>query len=271
MSQPLHVTEERRSMSNTGKAFDHGKAFVGFITAGDPDAESTLRFMREMIRAGADLIELGIPFSDPIAEGPVIQRSSIRGLKSGMTPDKAFEIVSEIRKESQIPIAFMTYVNPIFRYGYDNYFKKCKEIGVDALILPDLPYEEKEEPSEAAKKYGIDVISLIAPTSNERIEMIASDASGFIYTVSSMGVTGVRENFSSNIEDIVKTAKASSKVPVAIGFGISKPEQARHFAQFSDGVIVGSAIERLIEEHGCDAAPYVYDYVRSMKDAIKDL
>ncbi|MFA6952856.1 MAG: tryptophan synthase subunit alpha [Candidatus Methanomethylophilaceae archaeon] len=258
-------------MSNTGKAFEHGKAFIGFITAGDPDEGSTLDFAREMIRAGVDLIELGIPFSDPIAEGPVIQRSSIRGLRSGMTLDKAFGIVAAIRKESQIPIAFMTYVNPIFRYGYDNFFRRCKDTGVDALILPDLPYEEKGEPSAPAEKYGIDLISFIAPTSNDRIRMIASEATGFIYAVSSMGVTGVRENFSSNIEDIVKTAKASSHVPVAVGFGISKPEQARYFAQFSDGVIVGSAIERLIEEHGRDAAPYVYDYVKSMKDAIRDL
>lgn len=256
-------------MSNTGKAFDHGKAFIGFITAGDPDGESTIDFAREMIRAGADLIELGIPFSDPVAEGPVIQRSSIRGLKSGMTLDKAFGIVAAIREESQVPIAFMTYVNPIFRYGYDNFFKKCREIGVDALILPDLPYEEKGEPFVLAERYGIDLISLIAPTSNERIRMIASEATGFIYAVSSMGVTGVRENFSSNIEDIVKTAKISSRVPVAVGFGISKTEQARYFAKFSDGVIVGSAIERLIEKYGRDAAPHIYDYVKSMKDAIK--
>ena len=255
------------------KVFDtpNKKAFIAFLTAGDPTADCTVEYILEMERAGADLIEIGIPFSDPTAEGVVIQDANIRSLKNGMTTDGAFEIVRRVREKSQIPLAFMTYANPVFHYGYDRFFEKCKELGVDAIIIPDLPFEEKREMEEPANARDVALISMIAPTSESRIQEIASEAKGFIYVVSSMGVTGVRSEIKTDLGAIVESIRKVTDVPCAIGFGISTPEQARAMAAVSDGAIVGSAIVKIIAKYGDQASPELYKYVKSMKDAVAEI
>lgn len=255
-------------MSKIRTAFENGKAFIPFITCGDPDLGTTAEVVRAAVRNGADLIELGIPFSDPTAEGPVIQGANIRALAGGVTTDKVFELVKELRRDVEVPMVFMTYTNVVFSYGAERFMAKCREMGIDGIIIPDLPFEEKGEFADAAGMYGINLISLIAPTSDKRIAMIAKEAEGFIYLVSSLGVTGMRNEISTNLEEIVKIIRENTDVPCAVGFGISTPEQARAMAAVSDGAIVGSAIIKLLEKHGRDAAPYVGEYVRSMKQAV---
>ena len=256
-------------MTETAKAFKNGKAFIPFITCGDPDLETTAKIVREAVANGADLIELGIPFSDPTAEGPVIQGANIRALKGGVTTDKVFDLVRGLRKDVKVPMVFMTYSNVVFSYGADKFISTCKEIGINGLILPDLPYEEKEEFLPQCKKYGVDLISLIAPTSENRIAMIAKEADGFIYLVSSLGVTGTRSEISTDLKSIVDVIRQNTSVPCAIGFGISTPEQAKKMADIADGAIVGSAIIKIIEQYGKDAPKYVGEYVKSMKDAVR--
>lgn len=255
-------------MNRIKSAFENKKAFIGFLTAGDPTFEASYENIMAMIRAGAGLVEIGIPFSDPIAEGPVIQEANIRALSNGMTTDRAFELAAKIRESTDIPLCFMTYINPVFKYGFDKFFARCKEVGVDGLICPDMPYEEKGEAAAAARKYDIAVVSLIAPTSEERIKMIAEDAEGFLYIVSSMGVTGVRSEIKTDLASIMDSVKKYAKVPAAIGFGISTPEQAKKMSDISDGVIVGSAIVKLVAQYGENAAPKIYEYVKSLADAI---
>lgn len=244
------------------------KAFIAFLTAGDPDGESTVKYILEMERAGADLIEIGIPFSDPVAEGVVIQEASVRALRAGMTTDGVFDIVRQVRKTSQIPLVFMTYVNPVFHYGYEKFFARCEELDVAGIIIPDVPFEEKEELEETANAHNVAVISMIAPTSESRIKRIASEAKGFIYVVSSMGVTGVRSEIKTDLTSIVESIRQVTDVPCAVGFGISTPAQAGKMAGISDGAIVGSAIVRIIAEHGREAGAYIYDYVKGMKEAV---
>ena len=253
------------------KAFDHGKAFVAFITCGDPDLETTGKVVRQAAANGADLIELGIPFSDPTAEGPVIQGANIRALAGGVTTDKIFEFVKELRKDVDIPMVFMTYANVVFSYGTEKFVKICSEIGIDGLILPDVPYEEKADFQPTCQKYGLSLISMIAPTSHDRIAMIAKEAEGFLYIVSSLGVTGERQAITTDVGAIVDVVRQNTDIPCAIGFGISTPDQASTMAQKADGVIVGSAIVRRLAEYGKDAAEPVGAYVKSMKDAIADL
>lgn len=256
-------------MSNISKAFEKGKAFIAFLTAGDPDINTTKECIIAMDEAGADLIEIGIPFSDPIAEGVVIQGANIRALNSDTYLSDVFNAVKDVRTKTNIPIVFLTYINPVFNYGYEKFFETCNLTGVDGIIIPDLPFEEKEEIKEIAAKNGIDIISLIAPTSENRIKKIAADAEGFVYIVSSMGVTGVRSEITTDIESIVKTVREATKIPAAVGFGINTPEQAKFFSNISDGVIVGSAIVKIIEKYGKDSPEYVYEYVKKMKDAIR--
>ena len=259
-------------MSKIQNAFKNGasgKAFIGFVTGGDPNIEKTKEFILQMIKAGADLVEIGIPFSDPIAEGPVIQEANNRALSAGTTVEKLFKLVSEQRKETDIPFVFLTYVNPVFRYGYDAFFKRCADVGLDGIIIPDLPFEEQPPVREAASKHGIDLISLIAPTSEKRIKEIAKAASGFIYLVSSMGVTGVRSEIKTDLASITAAIKSVTNTPVAIGFGIHTPEQAAQMAKIADGVIVGSAIVKIAAKYGKDAAPHIYNYVKEMKDAVR--
>lgn len=256
-------------MSNIAKAFENGKAFIPFVTCGDPDLETTARVVRAMAEAGADLIELGIPFSDPTAEGPVIQAANVRALAAGTTTDKIFDLVRELRRDVTVPMVFMTYANVVFSYGSERFISTCADIGIDGLILPDVPYEEKEEFDPLCKQYGLDLISLVAPTSEDRVAMIAREAGGFVYIVSSLGVTGVRSEITTDIGAMAKLIRANTTVPCAVGFGISAPEQAERMARLSDGAIVGSAIVKLIAQYGTDAAPYVGEYVRSMKDAVR--
>ena len=255
-------------MSNIRKAFENGKAFIAFITCGDPDLTTTVEAVKEAVRNGADLIELGIPFSDPTAEGPVIQGANIRALKGGVTTDKIFDFVRELRKEVTVPMVFMTYANVVFSYGSEKFIATCKEIGMDGLILPDVPFEEKEEFQSICDRYDIDFISLIAPTSENRIAMIAKEAKGFLYIVSSLGVTGTRTEIKTDLSSIMEVVRRNTDVPCAIGFGISTPEQAKKMAGLSDGAIVGSAIIKLLEKYGTEAPKYVGEYVKSMKNAI---
>lgn len=255
-------------MSRIKQAFADGKAFIAFLTAGDPHAEATIEYILKMEEAGADLIEIGIPFSDPTAEGVVIQDANIRALSAGMTTDGVFEIVRRVREKSQVPLVFLTYLNPVFHYGYEAFFSRCQELSVDGIIIPDLPYEEKAELSGIAASHDVDVISMIAPTSEQRIQTIAKDATGFIYVVSSMGVTGMRGAITTDLGKIVEAIRKVSDTPAAIGFGINTPQQAAHMAELSDGAIVGSAIVKIIERYGAEAGDALGAYVREMKQAV---
>lgn len=252
-------------MSNIKKAFEQGKAFVAFITCGDPDLETTAAAVRAAVANGADLIELGIPFSDPTAEGPVIQGANIRALSGGVTTDKIFDLVRDLRTDITVPMVFMTYANVVFSYGTETFISTCKEIGIDGLILPDIPYEEKEEFLPICHKYDVELISLIAPTSENRISMIAKEAEGFLYIVSSLGVTGTRSEIKTDLKSIVDVVRQNTDIPCAIGFGISTSEQAGKMATISDGAIVGSAIVKLIEKYGKESPKYVGEYVKAMK------
>ena len=255
-------------MNKIADAFSNGKAFIPFITCGDPDLETTKACIREMVKNGADLIELGIPFSDPTAEGPVIQGANIRALAAGTTTDRIFEMVTELREEIRTPMVFMTYANVVFSYGAERFISTCARIGIDGLILPDLPYEEKEEFLPICRENDVALISLVAPTSAGRIAQIAGEAQGFLYLVSSLGVTGTRSEITTDLDSIVKVIRENSSVPCAIGFGISTPEQAAKMAKIADGAIVGSAIIKILARYGKDAPPYVGEFVKSMKQGI---
>ena len=251
-------------MNKIAEAFDHGKAFIAFITCGDPDLDTTAACVRAAVSGGADLIELGIPFSDPTAEGPVIQAANARALAGGVTTDKIFAMVKELRRDVTVPLVFMTYANVVYSYGIERFCDRCVEVGIDGMILPDVPYEEKEEFAPACRERGLSFISLIAPTSENRVAMIAREAEGFLYIVSSLGVTGVRSEITTDIGAMAELVRRSTDIPCAVGFGISTPEQAKKMAGLSDGAIVGSAIVRLIHESGPNAPEAVRDYVRSM-------
>ena len=256
-------------MSNISKAFENGKAFIPFITCGDPDLDTTKAIVRAMAKEGADLIELGIPFSDPTAEGPVIQEANLRALSGGVTTDKIFDMVRELRQDVTVPMVFMTYANVVFSYGAERFITTCKEIGMDGLILPDIPFEEKGEFDDLCKANGLDLVSLIAPTSENRIGMIAKEASGFIYLVSSLGVTGTRSKITTDLDSIVRVIRENTTVPCAIGFGISTPETAAEMAAKADGAIIGSAIIKIVAKHGKDSVPYVAEFVRNIKAALQ--
>ncbi|MBO4484987.1 MAG: tryptophan synthase subunit alpha [Lachnospiraceae bacterium] len=258
-------------MNRIANAFENGKAFIAFITCGDPDLETTAAAVREAVKAGADLIELGIPFSDPTAEGPVIQEANVRALSGGVTTDKIFDLVRDLRHDVTIPLVFMTYANVVFSYGTEKFLRTCAEIGIDGLILPDVPFEEREEFLPECRKYGVKLISLIAPTSEQRIDMIAKEAEGFLYIVSSLGVTGTRTKITTDLGAIVSRVRKNTSLPCAIGFGISEPAQAKEMGALADGVIVGSAIVKLIAKYGKQAPAEVGAYVKSMKDALREL
>ena len=251
-------------MNKIAGAFSHGKAFIAFITCGDPDLGTTAECVRAAVDGGADLIELGIPFSDPTAEGPVIQSANARALADGVTTDNIFAMVKELRRDVSVPMVFMTYANVVYSYGIERFCDRCVEAGIDGMILPDVPFEEKEEFAPACRERGLSFISLIAPTSENRVAMIAREAEGFLYIVSSMGVTGVRSEITTDIGAMVELVRKSTSIPCAVGFGISTPEQAAKMAGLSDGAIVGSAIVRLIHESGPDAPNAVREYVSSM-------
>lgn len=256
-------------MSKISSAFENGKAFIAFITCGDPDLETTAAAVRAAVQGGADLIELGIPFSDPTAEGPVIQGANLRALKNGITTDKIFEFAAELRRDVKTPIVFMTYANVVFSYGIERFISSCSNVGIDGIILPDLPFEEKDEFLPTCRRFGVDLISLIAPTSENRVAMIAKEADGFLYIVSSLGVTGTRSEIKTDLSDIVSVIRQNTSIPCAIGFGISTPDQARKMADIADGAIVGSAIVKLLEKYGKEAPEHIREYVKSMKDALR--
>ena len=255
-------------MSRIAKAFANGKVFIPFITCGDPDLETTKKAVLAMAANGADIVELGIPFSDPTAEGPVIQGANIRALSGGVTTDKVFDLVRELRRETDIALCFMTYANVVYSYGAEKFLTTCKEIGIDGLILPDLPYEEKEEFLPICRECGVDLISFVAPTSEDRIAMIAREATGFIYVVSSLGVTGMRSEITTDLPAIVSLIRANTDTPCAIGFGISGPEQAAKMAGISDGAIIGSAIIRILEKEGREAPEKIGEFTKAVKEAI---
>ena len=257
-------------MINFKNLFENKKKyFIPFVTAGDPNLNKTKEFIIELIKAGASLVEIGIPFSDPIAEGKTIMEASIRALSQETTPDKIFEMVKELRKEyPDFPLAFMTYLNPVFHFGYDNFFKKCKEVNICAIIIPDLPYEEKEEVESISLKYDVALISLIAPTSENRIKEIAKNAQGFIYLVSSLGVTGVRDNITTDVNKIAKTIKEYTDIPVCVGFGIKDLESSKRMSEVADGVIIGSAIVNIIAKYKENSNKYIYDFVKEIVDGI---
>ena len=257
-------------MSRIKNAFkDNNKAFIAFLTAGDPSIEKTEEFIYKLIEGGADLIEIGIPFSDPIAEGSVIQSANIRSLSGGTRIKNVFELVERVRRNTEVPLVFLTYMNTVFKYGTSEFFKRCSETGIDGIIIPDLPFEEKAEIKEPANKYGVDIISLVAPTSEDRIKSIAEESEGFVYIVSSMGVTGMRSEIKTDLESITETVKKYTDNPTAIGFGINSPEQAEKYSKIADGVIVGSAIVKIIEKYGADAGEHLREYADSMKSAMK--
>lgn len=255
-------------MSKIHEAFENGKAFIAFVTGGDPDLDTTKKIIKEIEKAGADLIEIGIPFSDPIAEGPVIQEANERALANGCTTDKLFDALKDIKDEVSVPLVFLTYINPIYAYGVNKFLDRCNECGIQGLIIPDLPYEEKDEIADECKNHDVDIISLIAPTSHDRIKMIAKEATGFIYCVSSLGVTGVRSGINTDLGEMVKLVRETTDVPCAFGFGIATPEQAEYVAKYSDGAIVGSAIVKIVAKYGKDCLPYINEYVKSMKEAV---
>ncbi len=253
---------------NILSAFGHGKALIAFITCGDPDLETTATLVRELERAGADLIELGIPFSDPTAEGPVIQQANMRALANGVTTDQIFDMTRTLRESVHVPLVFMTYANVIFSYGIARFAKTSAAAGINGVILPDVPYEEKQEFSSVFRRHGLDFISMVTPVSGERIKRIAREAEGFVYGVSSLGVTGVRADITSDIDGMVKAVRSQTQLPVAIGFGISTPEQAATISDKADGVIIGSAIVKLIGQHGRNASSPVYEFAKSVRTAL---
>ncbi|MBQ9042652.1 MAG: tryptophan synthase subunit alpha [Eggerthellaceae bacterium] len=249
----------------------NGKAFIPFITCGDPDLETTKALVFALQDAGADIIELGVPFSDPTAEGPVIQGANLRALSGGVTTDAIFDMVAEIRSDVRIPLVFMTYGNIVYHYGIERFCERAEDVGISGLILPDTPYEEKDEFAPACARHGIAYVSLIAPTSAERVAMIAAEAQGFVYCVSSLGVTGTRDAITTDIDALVARVRAATDAPVAVGFGISTPEQAATMAAKSDGAIVGSALVKLVAEHGAAAAAPVAERARALAEAVHAL
>jgi len=234
--------------------------FVSFITAGDPSLEKTREFI-DVLAQYSDIIEIGLPFSDPIAEGEVIQAANMRALENGTTTDKMFDMLETVTFDK---IVILTYANPVFVYGYDKFFKRCEKCRVYGVVMPDLPFEERGEATVYADKHGVNLITLIAPTSAERVQMLAKDATGFIYLVSSMGVTGIRSEFDAGLRDIVKQIREVTDVPVFIGFGISKPEQVAKMGEIADGVIVGSAFVKIIAQHGHHAAPHINELIKEL-------
>jgi tryptophan synthase alpha chain len=257
-------------MTRIHNAFDGKKAFIGFITAGDPNLDKTEEFVLQMEKAGAGLVELGIPFSDPIAEGPVIQEANIRALSAGCTTDKLFDMVARLRQKTQIPLVFLAYLNTLFKYGYEKFCSKCEKVGIDGVIIPDMPFEEKGELAGIAAAHNVDIISLIAPTSEDRIQMIAKEATGFIYVVSSMGVTGVRSEITTDVGRIVGLIKEVTDIPTAVGFGINTAKQVHKYSSIADGAIVGSAIVKIVARYGENAGSHIYDYVHEMVVGLAD-
>jgi tryptophan synthase alpha chain len=266
------IDQKFQQQLNQGK-----KALITFVTAGDPDLATTRRLVMAMAEAGADLVELGVPYSDPIAEGPVIQAANTRALKNDVRIDRLFELAADLRKSpgkrnTDIPLVFLLYVNCILQYGKARFLDQCAAKGIDGLIIPDLPYEESEEIAAETRRTGVRLIRLVAPSSAGRIETIARQAEGFLYCVSSLGVTGIRSSFHTDFENFFGHINRFKTAPSAIGFGISSPAQVRELKKYCDGVIVGSAIVQKIAESGSPdrAVASVGEFVRSLRIALDE-
>lgn len=260
-------------MSNIKAAFDKvkrqgHKAFIPFITAGDPHIEATEEFIYALEKAGSTIIELGVPFSDPVADGPVIQAANIRAMKNGIHIDKIFDMVERVRKNTQIPLVYLMYANTIYHYGIERFFEKCKAVGIDGVIVPDVPIEEKEEFDEYARENGVDFIALVAPTSKDRTKEICEKASGFLYCVSSLGVTGTRESIQTNLTPMFEEIRKYTQIPTALGFGISNKEQAASLKEYADGIIVGSAMVKIIEKYGEESAQPLMKFAREFVEVL---
>lgn len=258
-------------MSNLKTIFNNHKVFIPFVVADDPDFDTTVANVLALAAHGADIVEIGIPFSDPVADGPVIQEADLRAFQNQVTPDKIFTMVAEIRKQSDVPIVFLTYLNIIFKYGYDRFCQKCRELNIEGLVIPDMPYESRDELQPFAQKYDIDLIPLITPTSAHRIPKIAASATGFIYVVSSLGITGQRDSFDAKLADLVAEIRKYTDVPTAIGFGVHTPEQAQHMATIADGVIIGSKIVDLIARYQQTAPEKIAAFSEQIRQALNQV
>lgn len=247
------------------------KAMIPFVTAGDPDLDTTIELVYAMEAAGADIIELGVPYSDPLADGPIIQASSQRALKNGATISKIMETVAKIRKKTEVPLVYLVYYNSVFKYGIERFIKQCRKVGIDGVIIPDLPLEERKDVLLVSDKYEVRLIPLIAPTSKERIKSIVENASGFIYCVSVNGVTGVRNEIDTNIEEYMNTVSEYTTIPKALGFGISSAEMANKLKKYSDGIIIGSAVVKRVAEgkNKEESIRNVKEFVAEVKKALK--
>jgi tryptophan synthase alpha chain len=266
-------------MSRISQTFEylqktHERALIPYVTAGDPDLEMTKRLVREMVRRGADIIEIGVPFSDPLADGPIIQRASQRALQGGTTLRKILQTVSELRHEVDVPLVLMTYYNPVFRYGEEAFVADALDAGVDGIIVPDLPPEEGQSLMEFTTDTPLEMIFLAAPTSTSaRLALISEASRGFIYYVSRLGTTGVRDQLADDLRIMLEKVRASTSKPIAVGVGVSTPEHVRLVAELADGVVVGSAILKLIEdlEDRADRLEHVGDFVAVLKAATRVL
>lgn len=252
-------------MSHTSEAFKKGKAMIAFLTAGVPSMEDTVKYVLDLEKAGVDLIEIGVPFSDPIADGPVIMEADVKALENHIHLPQVMELVKTLRTKTQIPIVLLTYYNPVFNYPSARFFEEAKEIGIDGVIIPDLPFEEQEEIRPLADANGVDIIQMVAPTSEERIRRSLRHATGFVYVVSSMGVTGMRGHIRTDLREIIRIARETTDTPLAIGFGIHTPEQAGRMAKLADGVITGSGVVDIINKNGGDASEKLTAYIRGLK------
>jgi len=256
-------TEGEISMNKLEEVFKNKKAFIPFVVADDPDFDTTVKNVLTLANNGADIIELGIPFSDPVADGPIIQAADLRAFAAGVNTDVVFDIVGKIRESTDIPLIFLTYTNIVYKYGYERFCKRCHDLNISGLVIPDLPLEEQGDLAEYTDQYDISLIQLIAPTSGNRISKIAAQAKGFIYMVSSMGVTGKREDFSNELSSTIEKIKEVTDVPVAIGFGIHSAQQAKDLSEIADGIIIGSAVVEIV-----DKGEDLTEYSREISQAI---
>lgn len=255
-------------MSKIREAFTNKKAFVGFLTAGDPSLEKTEEFIITMEKAGASVIEIGVPFSDPIAESPVVQEANVRALSvdGGCTTDMIFDMLARVKDKITTPIVLMSYLNPVYKYGYEAFMAKCAETGVDGLIIPDMPYDERGELLPFAEKYDVDIISLVAPASKSRIRMIAEEAKGYIYVLPSLNAFDARNDIITDISGIVAEIRQVTDVPVILEIGVHYPEG--EYETIADGFVVENAIVNIIAKHGNEAAGPIFDYVKKTVESL---
>lgn len=257
-------------MSHIQEAFKNGKALIAFLTVGVPSLEDTVKYVLEMEKAGVNLIELGVPFSDPIADGPVIMEADVKALANHVHLPQVMEVAKEIRKYSNIPLVLLTYYNPVFSYPADRFFRDAEEIGIDGIIVPDMPHEEQMEIRPLADEHGVDIIQMVAPTSEARIRENVKSATGFVYVVSSMGVTGMRGDIKTDLKDIIQVVRDTTDTPIAIGFGIHTPEQAHNMAALADGVITGSGVVDIINKEGNKASEDLKVYLTGLRKGMDE-